>query len=150
MPDRYDLSHKYILNPTYKAIRVDGAGNGHFGAPRSKIVKGQTVKYTHQGVDFLCEPGQDIRAPITGQLIRWAFPYIDDLRFEGLVVSNRMMSIKMLYVKPLQNSLNKIFNSGDLIGYAQDITLRYPDTDMKPHIHIEIVSISKNPENFII
>ncbi len=45
-----------ITSPTGLGIRNDPAGSGHYGAPRGRR--------KHNGLDFLCVPGQTVVCPI--------------------------------------------------------------------------------------
>lgn len=122
-----------MISSTGKGIRNDGAGQGHYGAGRGRKV--------HQGMDDICEPGQDVVAPISGKIVRKAYPY-SDKSYGGLMIQGPRMAVKLFYFKPASGIVGKQVRQGDVIGTAMDITLRYPDDeDMTPHIHREICSI---------
>ncbi|MBU0976977.1 MAG: peptidoglycan DD-metalloendopeptidase family protein [Nanoarchaeota archaeon] len=135
-----------LLNPTGKPIRVDSGGDGHFGARRSKTVDRRKVYYRHNGTDFSCKPGQKIYSPIAGKIIRMVYPYSNH-EYEGLVISNEFMQIKLFYLSPDMNLID--IKQGGVIGRAQDISKLYREYGVTPHIHLEIESISVNPELYI-
>jgi murein DD-endopeptidase MepM/ murein hydrolase activator NlpD len=124
-----------LISPTGNwNVRNDGAGQGSFGAPRGNR--------QHNGVDLLCAPGQVILSPISGQIVREAYPYAGDLKWSGCLIVGDRMEVKMFYMR-LYHHLRKHFPesvyAGQPIGTAQDITNRYPDEeDMLPHIHLEL------------
>ena len=142
-----------IKNPTGNPVRMDRGGNGRYGAPRSyKDKNGNLKRYRHRGTDFECLPGQDVLSPIDGTIVRLATPYADDDRFSGLVIENDWITLKLFYVAvsathqraamPVGRSVRK----GEKIGPAQDISHRYPGAGVTPHVHLEITSLSLNPE----
>lgn len=123
-----------MISPTGKAIRdFDPFGSGRYGAPRGKRV--------HRGVDFICEPGQEIVCPIGGlsgvvSVVREAKPYADT-PYSGLLLKTETIVIKMFYFKPKMSLIGDFIAQGDVIGTAQDIAGRYHG--MTSHIHLEIV-----------
>jgi murein DD-endopeptidase MepM/ murein hydrolase activator NlpD len=132
-----------MISPTGKGIRSDHYGKGHYGAKRGRRA--------HRGTDYLATPGQDVFAPISGNIVRVAYPY-DDKSYSGLVIANQHMAVKLFYLVPSVTSGHHV-NKGDVIGFAQDISERYPPPNdkkwmiMEPHIHVEIVSL--DPDIFI-
>lgn len=118
-----------IKNPTGGLIRSDAAGFGYFGAPRSN-------GRTHNGVDFECTVGQYVLSPIDGIVVRHARPYRDG-PLRGIEIKNGDVSIKIFYMEPLKFFSDKVA-PGELIGYTQDVTIRYPDQGMTPHVHLEM------------
>jgi hypothetical protein len=59
-----------------------------FNAPRGKV--------KHNGIDFICEPGQVVVSPIDGIVIRRAFPYANK-EYAGVLLENDSLSLKMFY-----------------------------------------------------
>ena len=59
-----------FISPTGKGIRNDSKGLGHHGAPRGHR--------KHNGVDLMCDPGQDILMPVDGFIARMSMPYKKD------------------------------------------------------------------------
>ena len=77
-----------IISPTGKSIRLmDCFGSGLFNAPRGNE--------KHNGVDFICEPGQVVVSPVDGIVIRQAFPYTDK-DYTGVLLANDSLSLKMI------------------------------------------------------
>ncbi len=120
-----------IISPTGKGIRSDKAGDGSYGASRGNRI--------HQGVDFICTPGQDVVCPIDNALfVRVAYPYAD-ISYDGCLLRNEFMEVMMFYVEPIEGIVGKTLRQGDKIGVAQNIADRYSD-NMTPHIHLDIRS----------
>ena len=121
-----------LISPTGKSVRLmDSFGSGLFNAPRGKE--------KHNGIDFICEPGQVIVSPVDGIVIRQAFPY-SDKNYSGVLLGNDSLSLKMFYFIPDKKILGKRVKQGDRLGIAQDISKRYSSKDRKmiPHIHLQI------------
>ena len=124
-----------ITSPTGLGIRSDPAGSGHYGAPRGKR--------KHDGIDFLCKPGQTVSCPIeTGLVVRLAYPY-ETTKYGGLLIKNKHLAIKIFYLDPWPGIIGTLISRGDPIGIAQDITERYGG-QMRPHLHLAVISF--NPE----
>ncbi len=118
-----------ILNPTGKGIRNDKAGLGHYGAPRGRR--------KHDGVDLMCNVGQDILMPVDGIITRVSMPYADDDRWLGAYIVNPRIEIKMWYFVP--TLLGMKLKAGTVIGTAQDIGIKYEG--VTPHIHFRVCRI---------
>ena len=130
-----------MIQPTGKGLReVDKWGNGYYGASRGNRI--------HKGADYVCEPGQDIVAPITGIIARESRPYGDPewlYRYSGLIIYNEYCNLTLFYLEPLRYLIGTKVRMGEKIGIAQDISERYPG--MTPHIHLQINNI--DPELFM-
>jgi murein DD-endopeptidase MepM/ murein hydrolase activator NlpD len=119
---------KHMISPTGKDVRMDGAGSGRFGAPRGGR--------THDGVDWLADPGDPVKSPIRGKVTRIVYPYADDLSFKGVEIVNDGVIVHLLYVEPLKMFIGREVGMGSVVGHAQDVRKRYPnDKDMKNHVH---------------
>lgn len=142
-----------ILSPTGSLeIRMDGWGQGSYGAPRGNR--------SHSGVDLVCVPKQVILAPITGTVVREAFPYAGDLKWAGCLIVGDQIEVKMFYMRlyhHLRKDLPQHCTMGMPIGLAQDISSRYnhkPEAvdfgEMIPHVHLEMKLPQKaNPMNHL-
>jgi hypothetical protein len=119
-----------MTNPTGKGIRSDKAGSGLFAAPRGAR--------THLGEDRLCVPGQEVLSPISGRVTRVVRAYADDARWTGVEIVGEQYICKLLYVEPGPGIVGQQVLQGDVIGKAQDITVRYHGQGMLPHVHMEI------------
>ncbi len=124
-----------ITSPTGMGIRNDPAGSGHYGAPRGKR--------RHNGIDFVCVPGQTVKCPIKiGKVMRVARPYVSG-SYSGLYIHNQNLAIKIFYIDPWPGIMGEVVQRGEPIGIAQDISERYGG-EMKPHVHLAVISF--NPE----
>lgn len=128
---------KPVDNPV---VRVDAAGSGHFGAPRGSR--------THRGVDYEVVPGEDIYSPCDGVIRKWGFCYANEPKWRYVEVEDAWGNRhRIFYVKP-GTPPHRVVRAGDVIATAMDITERYPDSGMEPHIHYEIITDGEyiNPE----
>ena len=110
----------------------------------------------HGGFDFIAEPGENIRAPLTGYIVRPSYPYGTSARMPngdpvlGLeIVTDNGYSSKIWYVKPNEEILAALeakkkvpISAGrDTIGVAQDIEGYYKakgsSSTVPPHVHVE-------------
>ena len=130
-----------MISPTGKGVRgIDSHGSGSWGMPRGKHI--------HFGADYICTPGQEIIAPEDGKIIRIAFPYptmYKDIMYAGVLIRTTWCEFKMFYFEPFKGVLFKDVKQGQVIGTAQNISMKYEG--ITPHVHLEITSI--NPELFI-
>ena len=132
-------------NPTGLGIRNDTGGKGYYGAPRArKLANDKIQRYAHQGTDYACVPGQIVKSPMTGIIVRRAKPYKHD-GYNGVLIVAKRLSLKMFYLEPNPDLIGKIVKIGDSIGIAQDISKKY--SKVTPHIHVEITKC--DPEIFI-
>ena len=116
-----------ILEPV---IRMDQAGNGYYGAPRGDR--------THSGVDYLCRPGGVVYAPVSGTVSKLGYPYADDLQWRYVQITDEAGDDhRLFYCLPVVSAGDYV-HRGDVIAEAQDISERYPDQGMNPHIHYEV------------
>jgi murein DD-endopeptidase MepM/ murein hydrolase activator NlpD len=135
-----------MISPTGKGVRgEDVQGAGKYGTVRKDHFG---KKYFHCGADYICTPGQEIYSPVDGEIVRIAFPYAtpyENIMFSGVLIRASYCELKMFYFEPLRGVLFKKVEEGQVIGAAQDISVKYEG--ITPHIHLEITSI--NPEVFI-
>lgn len=132
-----------LTNPTGLGLREDSGGSGRFGASRGNR--------KHEGYDFLCIPGQIVKAIISGKLVR-AYPYTNDLSYKGCRIWGKDWMVKMFYFIPYDNLINIDVIAGEEIGIAQDISAKYGG-GMKSHIHVSLYKLNPtklvNPEDYI-
>ncbi len=109
---------------------TDPAGSGEYGASRGSR--------THNGIDYVCVPGCQVLSPVDGVITKRGYPYGDDLqwRYVQITDSDGLMH-RLFYVEPSLGPMKRL-RKGSIIGVAQDITQRYPDNGMQPHIHLEV------------
>lgn len=117
----------------YPVIRSDSWGDGNFGSSRGDRA--------HQGVDIEVYEGETIYSPIPGKINRIAYPYADDLKWQGVEILGlgewTGYSIKMFYMSPDKSLIGKTVDRGAPIGKAQAISKKYSPA-MQDHIHVEL------------
>jgi hypothetical protein len=126
--DAQPLPPSNIANPTGHQIRgEDVYGVGAFGASRGGGVR------RHRGADYVSEPGELVRAPISGVVRRIGFPYRGDehYRYVELATQEETLTARVLYVGP-SVQLGAFVRAGDPIGRAQDLSVRYPRGHHQP------------------
>ena len=132
-----------LQNPTGLGLREDSGGSGRFGASRGKR--------KHEGFDFLCVPGQIVKAVIAGKLVS-AYPYAGDVIFAGCRIWGKEWMSKMFYFIPYTHRINEDVLAGEDIGIAQDISAKYGG-GMLPHIHVGLYKLNPtllvNPEKYL-
>ena len=133
-----------MISPTGHGIRyADKWGRGAYGAPRDN---GSRI---HNGLDFIVSPiGQKIVAPCAGLVVRIKLPYANPVKnvlFSGILVRASDYEYTLFYFEPLKEIISTRIQEGQLVGHAQDISMKYPG--MIPHIHMQFDSI--NPEIFM-
>jgi murein DD-endopeptidase MepM/ murein hydrolase activator NlpD len=132
-----------VFQATKMKIRNDTAGSGEYGARRGAR--------THRGIDFECTPGAVILAPVTARVARLGYPYADDLSWRLVeLVDDNGLEHRVFYIYPVV-SVGATVASGTPIGVAQDISKRYPNRGMLPHVHYEVRRGKEyiNPETFV-
>lgn len=125
-----------FISPTKNTIRIkDDFGSGQFNASRGKD--------KHNGIDFICTPGQVVIAPVDGVVKRKAYPY-KDKDYCGVLIDSGNVTMKLFYLEPDISLIGKKVSQGDRIGIAQDISRKYNrgTLRMQPHIHMEIERIN--------
>ena len=140
-----------MISPTGLTIRgQDKWGSGAFGASRGKR--------KHNGVDFICTPGQSVWFPFdVGYMTRIARPYSkgDYLGCEIHAEDKGSFYVcKLFYFIPNATAIieETKLHKGVVIGKAQDISEKYPG--MIRHIHLQVSHAYHetkwfNPENIL-
>ena len=112
-------------------IRKDWAGSGEFGADRGDR--------SHKGIDFSVYPGSVILSPVNGFVSKYGTCYPTEPYYEYIEIMDRYNNRhRLFYTKEFKVDIGKVVYKGDEIAFADDITKRYPDSMMTPHIHYEI------------
>jgi murein DD-endopeptidase MepM/ murein hydrolase activator NlpD len=122
-----------LANPTGHALRGEDAyGAGFYGASRAAGAR------RHRGADYVAEPGEIVRAPISGVVERIGFAYRGDQRYRyvELASEDQARYVRVLYVGPLVH-LGAFVRAGEPIGRAQDLSARYP-RGITNHVHVEM------------
>ncbi len=124
--------------------RQDSYGEGHFGAQRSKLVKGDIVYYEHEAIDYCCYPGTKVLAPVSGIVTKLGYPYGDDLAFRYVeVTAIDALRYRTFYIEPSVKLGEAVMMGETIIGVSQRLGERYPANDrhkypITEHIHFEI------------
>jgi hypothetical protein len=123
-----------FMNPTGMGIRSDAGGDGKHGAKRGLRL--------HDGVDFECVEGQNIRMPFSGVIVRTSLPYKNDLVWRGVHIVHSRIEVKMWYFLPHKNLIRAgEVKIGTMIGIAQDIGKKKGYENVTPHLHVRVVKI---------
>lgn len=110
---------------------ADPTGNGWYGARRSNGTR------KHKGLDVLVTPGESIKSPIEGEIVRIGQVYTFTKKFKLLVIKNDVYELKLMYMDPVSFENGTRIAIGDYIGKAQSIS-SYWGKKMKDHLHIEV------------
>ena len=132
-PGKSPPAHAALANPTGHELRGEDAyGAGFFGASRAAGAR------RHRGADYIAEPGEIVRAPISGVVERIGFAYRGDERYRYVELADTVTQrdVRVLYVGPLVQ-LGAVVEAGDPIGRAQDLSARYP-RGITNHVHVEL------------
>lgn len=119
-------------NPTGEGVRADDAfGSGHFGASRDGGAR------QHEGVDYKSEPGEVVKAPISGYVTHIGFAYPDDPSLRYIQISNPAIGYvaRVFYTQPGVKE-GQAVALGQPIGRAQSLQGRY--AGITNHVHLEI------------
>jgi hypothetical protein len=122
----------------------DSAGSGRFGSSRKRNIDGKwiSIPQGHQGLDIITFPGQAIKSPISGKIVKVGKAYSDDSRFDTLHIQGDEecysgIRCKLLYISSsVSGMLNKTVTRGEVIGVAQNISLKYKGATN--HLHLEV------------
>ena len=118
-----------MISPTGKGIRYDSEGSGEYGAKRGDRI--------HNGIDYECEPGQEIVAPFDMEIVRESRPKAGS-PLSGIVWKYGRSRGKMFYFSPDPNLIGSEVKEGQVIGIAQSVSQDYDLLDMIDHIHFQI------------
>ena len=136
--------------PIEPDVRNDEAGAGHFGAPRGER--------THRGIDYLSSTGDDVLAPVDGQVTHIGFPYDTGpnervYRYVQITAADGL-NHRVFYVDPCVYMGQRVVQDLTCIGQTDDITKRFADRGhpldkMENHIHLEVKRGSEylDPDN---
>ena len=123
----------------------DSFGQGRFGASRGLRL--------HVGVDLNVTAGADVYSPVFGKVTRIALPYKSDQRYKGLVIEGLGKYvgyvIKLFYLDPKLGIVGRTVAQGEVVGTAQDLTVKY--RGISNHIHFEITQngVAVDPSRFL-
>ena len=123
-------------------IRNDALGGGGFLDSRDGGSR------THDGVDIICAPGEQVTSPIDGVVVRRIRVYPDnpanpvDSTYVGVEIQGTGndvdKDIEIFYMTSF--AVGSSVRRGQAIGNCQDISQRRPNWIgvMQPHLHIEL------------
>jgi len=114
----------------------DPKGCGAYGASRDGGTR------IHKGFDVRARKGETVRAPISGMVSVFG----TSTGLTGVGISNSAEKAKVIYITPKVRTGENV-KRGQVIGYAQDITVVY-GAEMTNHIHLESIigGVNINPE----
>ncbi len=118
-----------MISPTGKGIRKDSEGDGNYGASRGSR--------RHNGIDYLCQAGQDVVAPFDMTIVRVSNPKADS-PLSGIVWERGRSRGKMFYFMPYPDLIGRAVAEGQAIGIAQSCSDDYGLPKMMDHIHFQI------------
>lgn len=121
-----------FVNPTGEAVREhDDFGFGHFGASRDGGSR------HHEGVDYVGKAGQDIGAPIAGQVTRMGYAYGTDSSLKYVEITNEALNYKarVFYVSA-SVAIGDHVDLGEKIGVLKTLQDKYPG--ITDHVHLEL------------
>jgi murein DD-endopeptidase MepM/ murein hydrolase activator NlpD len=128
---------------------IDSAGNGAFGARRGSRV--------HRGTDIQVIPGSLLLSLTPGLLSRQGYAYSNDLTYRILdLLIGDYITVRYFYatLDDQGAKIGDMVKAGDVIGRCQDITQRFPNSGMLPHIHLEVYNVlikeHLDPEHFFL
>jgi hypothetical protein len=74
-----------------------------------------------------------VLSPVEGEVTKLGYPYNGDLQWRYVeVTDHRGWKHRLFYCHPTVTVGDTVLVDG-VVGYAQDITQRYPDQGMLPH-----------------
>jgi murein DD-endopeptidase MepM/ murein hydrolase activator NlpD len=120
-----------FANPTGFAVREhDDFGDGYFGASRDGGSR------DHEGVDYVGFGGQDIHAPIAGQVTRMGYAY-SDYSYKYVEITNPQTgyAARVFYVNP-DVAIGETVALGEKIGTLKSLQTRY--RGITDHVHLEV------------
>ena len=117
----------------------DKWGSGVFGASRGER--------PHLGVDLSVRPNAPVFAPIDMEVYSTSMPYSNDSTYSGYKFTyhdgSNSYDGRLWYVNPDTSLLGKTIRKGEFLGYAQDLTLKYPG--MNNHAHFQLRQTEGTP-----
>jgi hypothetical protein len=118
-----------MISPTGKGIRVDSEGDGQYGESRGDRI--------HRGVDYLCDQGQEIKAPFDMRIVRESKPKAGS-PMTGIAWEKGRSTGRMWYFKPFKHVIGQEVVQGEVVGTAQSVSQDYGLPNMEDHIHFQV------------
>jgi len=123
-----------FANPTGQEPRGhDAYGEGEFGASRDGGSR------RHEGVDFVADAGQPVKAPISGFVSKIGYAYAGDQTLKFVEITNPALNYaaRVFYVNP-GVAVGDAVAVGKPIGTAHSLQRKYPG-GMTNHVHLEVM-----------
>jgi murein DD-endopeptidase MepM/ murein hydrolase activator NlpD len=123
-----------FANPTGAAPRGhDAFGDGEFGARRDGGTR------AHEGVDYIAQAGQAVRAPMSGYVTKIGFAYAGDTELKFVEITNPALgyAARAFYVNP-GVEVGQTVRLGQTIGAVASLQGHYPG--ITDHVHLEILA----------
>lgn len=118
-------------NPFGLAVRRrDNWGDGRFLAARTSNDKPRR----HNGIDLCVAPNIPILAPCVARVVREKPPYANSPLSGLLLELDGNVEMTFFYLEPDLNIIGRTVVAGDVLGYSQDLTPRYPG--ITNHLHV--------------
>lgn len=121
--------------PTRLGVRgTDAYGAGYHGASRGTR--------THDGTDYISNPGQQVNAPLSGIVTKISKPYssgVDASVLSGVeIVASDGTTCWVWYIQPSANIVGTVVKAGtSVIGKARILKNRYRN-GIVDHVHVRI------------
>lgn len=123
-----------FANPTGSEPRGhDDFGDGYFGARRDGGTR------AHEGVDYIAQAGQAVRAPLSGYVTKIGFAYAGDTALKFVEITNPALgyAARAFYVNP-GVEVGQTVRLGQAIGTVATLQDHYPG--ITDHVHLEILA----------
>ncbi|NQE63805.1 M23 family metallopeptidase [Caulobacter sp. RHG1] len=123
-----------FANPTGAAPRGhDAFGDGEFGARRDGGTR------AHEGVDYVAQAGQAVRAPMSGYVTKIGFAYAGDTALKFVEITNPALgyAARAFYVNP-GVEVGQTVRLGQSIGTVASLQDHY--RGITDHVHLEILA----------
>jgi len=121
------------VSPTGGGVRgQDNSGTGQFGVSRDG------GRRSHEGLDFVGKPGQDVRAITDGVVTKLGYPYDNDLSYRYVEIeTSNGYHVRQHYIAPSKGlKIGSRVSAGQVIGTQQSIDRRY--RGITEHVHVEV------------
>jgi len=121
-----------FANPTGFEVRAhDDFGYGEWGASRDGGAR------EHEGVDYVGFAGQDVMAPIAGQVTRMGYAYADGAHKYVEITNDTTGYVARVFYVDAEVAIGETVALGQKIGTLKSLQARYPG--ITDHVHLEMM-----------